>query len=280
MGVNPGEILIDDSTPEHVTHDVVIDGDRKGRGLVPRDYAAYPPGCFAHGMRGVDFPLIPESEWSDRIKDMEATKSRISDIRLTGNNGSIIPSLDQDGWGYCWAHSSTQSVIMLRAIGHEPYVPLSAFAIACILRNYRDQGGFGAESMDFIMQRGVPAQEFWPQQSTDRAHDNPQTWANAARHKITAGFMDLEAPEGNRTLSWQQVMTCLLLRIPVVSDYNWWSHSVLAIDPVEVEPGSFGVRILNSWSDTWSDKGMGVLQGNKARPDGAVAPRVTLPSLA
>ena len=32
------------------------------------------------------------------------------------------------------------------------------------------------------------------------------------------------------------------------------------------------LRILNSWGDSWSDNGTGVLSGSKAIPDGAVAP--------
>jgi hypothetical protein len=44
---------------------------------------------------------------------------------------------------------------------------------------------------------------------------------------------------------------------------------------VEVEPGSFGIEILNSWTDSWGQKGAGILRGSKGVPDGAVATRVT-----
>lgn len=253
-------MLIDHATPT----DVLFPADRS-RGLVERDYAATP-------MRAVQMPLIPRSEWSARIKEMEATKSRLSDLR--GN----IPSLDQNGIGYCWAHSSTHAVTLLRAVAGLPYVPLSAFAVATTIKGGRDEGGWGALSLDFISDRGVPDQKYWPQQSRDLSHGTPECWANAALHKVTEGWVDVAAPQWDRSLSFDQVATCLLSRIPVVCDFNWWSHSVCGLDLVEVEPGSFGVRIWNSWSDSWGDRGTGVLRGSQAIPDGAVAPRVTRPS--
>jgi len=65
----------------------------------------------------------------------------------------------------------------------------------------------------------------------------------------------------------------LLQRIPCALDFYWWSHSVAGLDPEEVEPGSFGIRIWNSWTDGWSENGTAVLRGDKALPNGAVATR-------
>jgi hypothetical protein len=211
---------------------------------------------------------------------MTAEKSNLSDIRLTGNNGGIIPSLDQNGKGFCWAHSSTGAVMMLRAVMGLSYVPLSAFAVACVIKNFQDEGGWGAESLDFITTRGVPSDKLWPMQSMEKSNDNPATWVNAALHKVTAGWVDLQAAQYDRELTFDQVGTLLLSRVPVVGDFNWWSHSVCLLDLVETSPGEFGVRILNSWSDSWSDRGMGILKGSQAVPDGAVAPLVTTASFA
>jgi hypothetical protein len=271
------DFLIHDSTPA----DVLFPASH-ARGLVPCDYARHPVGYLgvAPPMRAVDMPLVPRSEWSARIREMEATKSRLSDVRTTAANGQSMPSLDKSHWGYCWAHSTTHAVMMLRALANEPYVPLSAFAVACIIKDYRDEGGWGALSLEFAAARGIPSQALWPQQSVARSNDKPETWANAALHKVTEGWVDLDAAAYDRELTFDQVMTCLLCRVPVVGDFNWWWHSVCLLDPVEVEPGSFGVRILNSWSDSWGEKGLGVLQGAKAVPDGAVAPRVTTPAFA
>lgn len=279
--LRPNEIVIDDSNyTQFCDPDYTVDGEKKSRGLIPRDYSRYPLGCYGSAVPffAVDMPLIPRSEWSDRIKEKIATKSQLSDIRLTGNNGNIIPSLDQNGRGYCWAHSGTGAVMMLRAAMGLPYVGLSAYAVACIIKNYRDEGGWGAQGLDFITSRGVPSEAYWPMQSVNRSNDKPETWANAALHKVTEGFVDLQAAQYDRQLSFDQVATCLLCNVPVIGDFNWWGHSVCLLDLVETSPGKFGVRILNSWGDSWSDRGMGVLEGSKAIPDGATAPRVTIPS--
>lgn len=275
------EIVINDANfREFCDPDYTVDGQKKSRGLVPRDYNRYPVGCYgaAIPLRAVDMPLIPRSEWSDRIKFKVDSKSQLSDVRLTGNNGQMIPSLDQDGKGFCWAHSGTSAVMMLRAMMGLPYVPLSAYAVACVIKNYQDEGGWGAQGLDFITTRGVPSDKFWPMQSMSRANDNPATWENARLHRVTEGWVDLEAAQYDRDLTFDQVATLLLCNVPVVGDFNWWGHSVCLLDLVETSPGKFGVRILNSWGDSWSDRGMGVLEGGKAIPDGATAPRATIPS--
>ena len=69
-----------------------------------------------------------------------------------------------------------------------------------------------------------------------------------------------------------RALLVVLLGIPVVSDFNWWGHSVCTLDLVSLSP--FTTRIWNSWGDTWSENGTGLLQGSKALPDGMIAPRV------
>lgn len=281
------------------------------KGLIPRDFDKHPVGSYANvpAMHAVEVPLIDQASWADILKDRTASKSLLSDVRKTGNNGGCIDALDQDGVGYCWAHSSTGAVMILRAIANAPYVPLSAFAVAATIKNGRDEGGWGAQSLDFIVERGVPAQSFWPQQSRDLSHGNAACWENAKLHKVTQGFIDLQAAQYDRNLTFAQVATLLLSGIPVIGDFNWWGHSVCLLDLVngvsqrmetradsgklatvnefekiwgvnDPATGGFGVNILNSWSNSWSNNGEGVLTGSKAIPDGATAPRFSVPSVA
>lgn len=278
--MRPGEPIIHDGNAHLFDADQQVNGERKARGLVPRDYTRHPVGSVSGSMAyAVDMPTIPRSEWSARIKEMVETKSRLSDMRLVGNGGQPIPSLDQNGQGYCWAYSTTMAVMMLRMIMNLPYVRLSAHATACVIKNFRDEGGWCGLSMERQVSHGTPSVEFWTEKSMSRSHDKPETWANAALHKVTEGWVDVHAAVYDRNLTFDQVMTCLLCRVPVAADFNHWSHSVCLLDPVEVEPGSFGVRLINSWTDSWGDRGMAVMQGGKAIPDGAVAPRAVNPSL-
>lgn len=254
------DFIIDDSTPS----DVLFPAD-KGRGAVPRDYAVDPPEMFDPPGQ---LQLIPRSEWSARIKEMEATKSRLSDIR------GDMPSLDQGKNGYCWAHSTVHCVQMVRKVNGSPYVPLSAYMVAAIIKRGRDEGGWCGLSAKFLREVGVCSQDLWPQGDRDTRRDTPEVRADAAKYKVTEEWTDLTRDVYDQNLTFDQLMTCLLNRVPCAVDFNHWAHSVCALDLVEVESGSFGIRILNSWSDRWGDRGFGVLRGRKAIPDGALAIRV------
>jgi hypothetical protein len=293
------ELIIHDGNAHQFVN---VDPNLHGRGLVPRSFAAVPYGSLPHAP-AFDLPLIPTSEWAERIADMEASGSRLSDIRMRGNFGQMIPSQDQNGKGYCWAHSTTGAVMIYRALANLPYVNLSAYGVACIEKSYRDEGGWCGESLRFIVEKGVPSADFWPLRSMSRSNDKPETWANAALHKITEGFYDLSRGEYDQVMSWQQFGTARLLRMPGSQDHNWWSHSVGSLDLVNGASqrgvtraesgklmelaefdkvwamdhpvtGGIGCRIWNSWGDTWSQKGMGILTGNQAIPDNALCVNV------
>lgn len=244
--------------------------DHRITGLIPRNFATHPVGYLACA-KPFDLPLIPESEWQTRLDAQIAAKAQLSNIRNAGMNGQPIPSRDQNGRGYCWAHSSVSACLVVRAVGNQPYADLSAYAVACIIKNYRDEGGWGAESLEWIAVNGVPTSQYWPQQSVSRSNDTPEMRANAKLH-VVQEWMDLDPDQMK-----EQLVTCLLSGIPVVSDFNWWSHSVCSVDLVSLNP--FRTRIWNSWGDSWSDNGMGVLEGRRAIPDGAIAPRVVKASL-
>lgn len=269
-------IIIDDSNyKQHIIGRV--NGQVMGRGLVARDLQAFPVGYSAAAPAwSTDIPLIPRSEWSARIKEMEETKSRLSDMRRRANNGKPFPSLNQGSEGFCWAYGTAQGAMLLRAKSGLSYARLSAHAIGCKVKGFKNQGGWGAQSLDFMRDYGCPTTATWKEQSMSRSNDTEATWVDAAKYKVTEGFVELNAAVYDRDLTFDQMMTCLLNRIPVVIDLMWWSHCVVAMDPVEVEAGSFGHRDLNSWGDSYGDLGEFILRGQKAVPDNAVAPRATL----
>jgi len=272
MSLSPTDFLIDDDFNDNdkLFNVTDIDGSLKGRGYVERDYKLYPEEYLASPG---EMPLIPKSEWSDRIKEMEREGSRISDVRMRMNAGNLMPSLDQGPVGYCWAHSTTHTVMLDAGMRKQPYVPLSAYMVAAIIKGGRDEGGWCGLSAKFVREIGICSQKTWPQGSRTLSLDTPAMRAEAAKNKITEDWVDLTRAVYDQNLTFEQLATCLLSGIPCAVDFNWWGHSVCAMDLVEVEPGSFGIRILNSWSDGWGDKGMGVLRGSKALPNGAVATR-------
>ena len=298
--LRPGELLIGDHVP--VSHPHLEDG---AKGCIPRDYMAMPHRAY----ESLQMPVIPRSEWSERARDMIATESRLSDFRLRGNYGRPIPSLNQNSptlrlhWGYCWKHSGTHANMLVRAAMGLPYVALSAFCGAAIMKHAQNQGGWGAQGLEWSCTKGDPSQEFWPQQSVDLKLWTPECQANALLYRITETWADTAAPAYSRNLSFEQEATCYFCRTPGIKDENWWGHSICGLDMVDGAAqrgvtrgeggkllslhefdlawgmndsvtGGWGVRIWNSWGDEWGDRGMSVLTGSKAVSDGASAPRV------
>jgi hypothetical protein len=240
----------------------------KGRGLIEA-----PPG-FGREMAAppAEMKIYQRSEWSDRIKEKNARKSWLKDI------GHYIENINQGSVGYCWAHSNAHAVTFSRAVNNLPYLKLSAFMVAAIIKKGRDEGGWCGLSRKFMAEVGICTQDLWPQGNRNTKLDTPQARENAGLHRITEDWVDLTKDVYDQNLTFDQVVTCVLDNIPVAVDFNHWSHSVCATGVVEVEPGSFALEIYNSWGSEWGQNGYGLLRGQKAIPDGATAIRVTVAS--
>ena len=263
----PNEFVIDD------------DYEVKNRDSLMLPARGYDPSTVDRSIYGMmappaEIPLIPRSEWSERIKEKEATKSRISDI-LRGAN---IPSTDQNGFGYCWSFSTTGCIQALRAFNNQPFIPLNGCSIAATIKQGRDEGGWCGLSCRFAMEHGIapmgtgPGQ--WPALSRKYQTLEPACREEMAKFKVSESWIDLTRADYDQEMTFDQVISCLLCNIPVALDYNWWGHSVMGCDAVEVSKNSFGIRPRNSWTDNYGDKGFFVLQGSKAIPDNAVGFRV------
>lgn len=233
--------------------------DGMGTGLIERNYSLYPIG---YNSRPFDLPLIPKSEYGDRKREKERVKSTLPHLRKRHN----IPSTNQGQTNYCWAHSSASAVMLSRVAQGQKHVDLSATSIATRIKNFRNVGGWGSQSLEFIAENGICRLQDWPQGPAGirRDLDSPTVWQEAKSYKVTE-WMDLDPRNAD------QLITCLLLDIPVVSDFNWWEHSVCSIW-FDLNP--FRVLIWNSWGDGWGENGEGWLDGRKAFPDGMIAPRV------
>ncbi len=246
---------------QHIDPWVGPDGLPRAKGYIPRDRKTHPHGMLGAKAPSFDLDLIPEQDWPKWIARQEQDQSSCQHFRNIGMNGQLIPSRDQNGKSYCWMHSGVSCALIARARQGLPYADLSAYAGACMIKNYRDEGGNGIDGIEFQVDRGIPTSQFWPQKSMSRSNDNPATWANAALHKI-GKFLECSSDDRTRRL---QVATASLLGYPVIADYNWWSHSVMFARLLSAIKG----RIWNSWSDDWSENGMGDLAENHMWPDDA-----------
>jgi hypothetical protein len=199
----------------------------------------------------------------------ENRKQKAGLLELREANYEILKSLDQDGLGLCWAFSSTKAGMYTRAKQHEVGIRLSAWYVAGRIKGWRDQGGWGAASLKFIVESGVPAESYCPEYKS--RYDTADTRANAALHKFTEWYDGAEDPR----LAQKQMVSMLLRANPCVVDLNDMGHSMCAIDLQSIKP--LVVIYDNSWGES-NDKGFYRGQGARARPDGLVIPRVSLPS--
>jgi hypothetical protein len=243
-------------------------------GLKPRNYTTHPIGHYASIPPLTALPLMSDADIEAAILRKNADHSWLSDLRMVGMFGAMVPSRDQNGKGFCWAHSSVSANLLIRARDNQPYEDLSAYAIACIIKGYQDEGGFGAESVNWQVANGCPTSKTWPQQSMSRSNDNAAMRAEAALYKPTGVWADIE-PNNDRAHA-----TCLCNDIPVVFDSNQWSHSICSCRLISWGPNGsrFKHQIWNSWADDWtgpgtSEPGMGILpsKDSGASGDGLVA---------
>lgn len=296
--LDTGEIIVHDGNYQQFINPTV-NGEVKRCGTIPRDFSTHPEGCYKWAAPPT-FPLYPQSDWDKIIADKQAAKAELRDIILKGGpNGGPIPPRDQGRRGYCWQHSGVSAMMVWRAIMNLPYADLSAYGPSCRDKNFRDEGGWGAQGVDNLMKWGCPTSATWPQKAVDRSLDNPTTWAEAANYKVTAQWADMSKAQYDRNLAFQQYCTLNLSGGPTVDDYNWQAHSVNGLDVVSGRSmrnctrstdsgkllqladfdlvwgmnnpvtGGYGRRIFNSWGG-WGDNGMGVYTGNQAIPDGGV----------
>ena len=248
--------VIHDSTPNDLLFDPVIDGKKMARGYVKRDYAIYPTTMFAPP---TDIPLIPRSEWDARIDEQEARQSSLEHVFNNQPNAPAVRFLHQNGHGYCWAYSTGNASMLMRAVNNQPYVRLNPHAVAAIIKGGRDQGGWCGLSAEFLKNTGIPTETFWKVHSRDTKQDTAEMRANAALHKVTEDWVDLSREVYDRNLTVDMLATLLLSNIACAIDFDEWGHSVCAARWVRIERGSYGPRILNSWLG-WGDNGFGDIQ--------------------
>lgn len=259
-------IVIDDSNASsYASFDPIINGTQMSRGLLPRDLSVHPFGGLA-AAEPFDLPLIPRAEWLDRIEEAERKRTHLR--ALCEDAGMQV--LDQNGTNYCWINAPTWCVMVQRIAAGLPMVRLSPASVGAKIKNFRNNGGWGTEGLQYIEKHGLVPQAIWPANAIDRSYDNAASDAERPKFRVREWW---DIPR-----NFDKMATCLFLNIPVAIGLNWWSHEVTAMRVVSLGGGKFGIEIANSWGTGWSDNGYGVLTESKGTPDDAVAPRTVTPS--
>lgn len=209
---------------------------------------------------------IPRSEWDDRIEEMEREKSSAHDVALQAG----VRIKDQDGYGYCWAFGTCSAVELARSYAGLPYVELSATSVAGPVKNYRNQGGWGKEALDYSVEHGWAPVSLWPEvpAGASSRYDTHECQLERAKNKVTE-WWEIQPRD------FDAMASALLHQFAAGAGYNHWGHLICNCKLVK-KNGQYGVFFRNSWKASWGDNGCGVLLGGKAIPDGVtVIPRVT-----
>lgn len=241
-------------------------------GYVPRDLQKQPFGSLQFA-EPWNMEIIPEDEWKDRIDFIVDSGADL----LTISKKAGQRAKDQNGRGYCWSFGGVRTLEVARVAAGLEHVELSAWGCAYTVKNGRDQGGNTWDIIPFLGERGAPSEEFWPNQSNNRSHDNPQTWENAALYRLTE-WNEMEAN------NFAQKMTALLNGLPVCAGYAHWGHMVCDLVPTYRLIGSrieYGVKGWNSWGQRWGPNRDGTyeLWGRKAISFDQVTTRVSTATL-
>ncbi len=235
-------------------------------GLIPRNYSTHPQGCYASAPAFPDSELIDPSEWPDRWA--EKMKNQSSLLHIRQDNYELLKSLDQNGKGLCWAFSTTKGAMYIRKLMGEPDMRLSGWYTAGIVKGWRDQGGWGAESVDQGANNGFCSLDECPSYSSSYATSTNATLA--AKRKITMFYdgSDGGPTVGGYTLAQRQAVSSFLRDKPAIIDLNVMSHSMCGIW-FTLNP--FKIIYDNSWGEQ-GDRGLYMGTGAYARPDGLVIP--------
>lgn len=251
-------LITDDNEEEHCGPDVMVKGRLPCKGWKPRDYATHPYGGF--GFAAPDDDLILRNEWASRIKDREASGASISAIATTAG----VRVFHQGNTNYCWGNAPVKGLEILQVVAGQDHVPLSPASVCAIIKNYRNDGGWGTQAAQFLVEKGASTQKLWPANAIDKKYNTHE--ANAVR-----GRYQLKEWKDIPPRSFAHMATHLLRGRVVPIGVNWWGHEVLAVELVHLEGNKFGALVWNSWGEDWGENGLGVLDEQHATPDDALA---------
>jgi hypothetical protein len=237
-------------------------------GCVPRDFSVDPVEMrdSPAGMK-----TYKRSEWDAVLAEVDRFESSLLHLFLRGGEPAF-KFLNQNGFPDCWYHGPAHAYMLACMRDGQPIPRVNAVAGATLLN--RTNGGWSGLGMKDLRERGAPLMGDgpgeWPEHTRDRRFDTPEFRASRQKNKVLEDWYDLGSEVYDQEMTAEQLVTCSVNNNPMSGDWNRYGHAMGIIAVVQIERGSYGPVVLNSW-DEFGYFGLAVLRD--IWPNNAVALR-------
>ena len=245
-------IVIDDSNYQQYLNEAAADG--RVAGIIPRKSAIgeleLQPGMYA-AVLAEKFPLIPESQWKDRIAAMQGRFAR------QRNEAAGVKDCSQGSFGYCWAFSLAQCIQSAHVAAGRPHIELGAESLGGAV-NWRNQGYYLDGAIAYAVKHGIASRAFIPNLNINPKSFKSRWEVDAMLHRPIA----TEIFDGGAKAIWAETVTTILSGYSVYMAYNWASHA-LQIDELVIDSKG---EICPSLTNSWGPGQRWVIKGSKKIP--------------
>jgi len=214
------------------------------------------PGVYAATVEE-KMPLIPEVEWKERIAEMTAKKEWAAD-RWAAAGG---PTINQNGYSWCWAASGGQMLMGLRVLNGMPFQNLG-WEYAASMVGFRNQGYYLDKWLAWVAKNGLPERSYVPDLCSSATKIKSGASQNAQNYRFDA--IEVWDSASDFATRRAQVVTALLSKVfwPYVA-YNRLAHAMTLSKLYYDAKG----RLCGYSPNTWGNGGEMNFVGDMFVPD-------------
>jgi len=274
--VDPAIVIDDRNFKDHVK--LILPDGMSETGFVPRDRTQQP------------FCAVGRAVPQDLLYDRKQLKEIFEEQQRKGTSlKQIIDSWNFRGWlkqyntNYCWCYAVVHAIMIIMGLSGRKIQRLSPYSMACIIKNFRNNGGWGTQALERAISHGCATEDTWPMEkpgmSDAECHRANMNAINNGRQYVAAAA---EEAEKVKVTDWYDLrprnmiekLSMIARRIPVPSGYNWMGHEMCSIEGIVYANGDIGCGDMDNYG-SGGNYNYRALSGSRGSPDDACAPVVT-----